>query len=315
MSPLQHMGPANALEWAEVEAGWLVVASAERAWPHRVLDPQSDPLSMPMGRAGSRPTTKRLLDGAIALARHRPRQGASGLAEPGTKPQSEIDSDSARPRPLTPNMWAWRLCGAYQTTHATPRVMALAAERFASAGYPTLAAWAGDKVREERGHDTLTLRDLAALGYDAERMVAELVPGKAAALVAYFDATLIADDAPLGCVGYAYALERLALLRDRSSVEAVQAILPDGVDATRCMRVHSASGSDAAHVEETIAVVAALEPAARGHIARATYETAQIFYGPPPGGAMSEDRLERVLAPFRRRISHKPITPASTTSG
>lgn len=273
-----------AMEWAEVEPGCIVVATSDRAWLHaRVFNGQPDPFALPMEGPGSVETTRQLLDGAIGAAGRRRSSQA-----PGSVPQ---------PAPqLTPARWAWRLAGYYQTTHATPRLMAAAAERFAAAGREALAAWARDKVQDEAGHDRLALRDLDALGYDAARVVDALVPPTAAALVRYFEARVLEDDDPIGCVGYAYALERLALERGARDIAAVEAILPPGVVATRCLRVHSATGSDAAHVEETVRLVAQLTAGERMRVARACYETANIYCTPPANGFIAEEALVQRLS-------------------
>jgi hypothetical protein len=280
-----------ALQWAEVAPGRVVVATADRVWMHApVFSGQPDPFALPMDGAGSLETTRLLLDGAI---------GAAGRVAPGP---------AVRPS-LTPARWAWRLAGYYQTTHATPRLMAAAAERFAAAGRTALADWARDKVREEAGHDRLALRDLAALGYDSVRVADDLAPPTAAALVRYFEARVLHDDDPVGCVGYAYALERLALERGASDIAAVEAILPPGVMATRCLRVHSATGSDAAHVEETVRLVAGLEAPERIRVARACYETAAICCTPPTGGFITEEALTATLSAFANRVESRSETP------
>jgi hypothetical protein len=269
-----------AMEWVEVAPGCVVVATVDRIWLHEpVFSGQPDLFALPMEGAGSLETTRRLLDGAI---------GAAGRAVPRA---------ATRPS-LTPARWAWRLAGYYRTTHATPRLMAAAAERFAAAGREPLAAWARDKVRDETGHDRLALRDLAALGYDSVRMVDDLAPPTAEALVRYFEALVLQDDDPVGCVGYAYALERLALERGPSDIAAVEAILPAGVMATRCLRVHSATGSDADHVEETVRLVAGLAAPERIRVARACFETAAIYCTPPSGGFITEEALVARLSAF-----------------
>lgn len=269
-----------AIEWAEVAPGRVVVATADRAWVHApVFTGQPDPFAIAMDGPGSLATTRRLLDGAIGAA-------GRGAPRPAVGPA------------LTPARWAWRLAGYYRTTHATPLLMAAAAERFAAAGRDALAAWARDKVREETGHDRLALRDLAALGYDSDRLVEHLAPPTAAALVRYFEARVREDDDPIGCVGYAYALERLALERGADDIAAVEAMLPPGVVATRCLRVHSATGSDAAHVEDIVRLVAGLAAPERARVARACYETAAIYCTPPAGGFITEEALVASLSVF-----------------
>jgi pyrroloquinoline quinone (PQQ) biosynthesis protein C len=181
----------------------------------------------------------------------------------------------------------------YSTTHATPPLMREASSHFAAAGRGSLARWAETKALEEDGHDTLALLDLAALGHDAARLVERVRPEVGQALVAYFAAHARAPD-PVACVGYAYALERLALEIDAAQVARVEAVLPPGVRATRCLRVHSAHGSDRRHVSEAVAFVATLSPDERTAIARAVYETAAIC-ARRPDDDLTDDEIHRRL--------------------
>jgi hypothetical protein len=271
--------PDVALEWARISTGMAIIATPDRAFAHTLLPGSGDPFAASMEGPGTAATTRRLLDGAIGAA-------------------SRVAPAAPEPPPLTPERWAWRLAGYYCTTHPTPSRMAAVAGRFAGQGRAALAAWAATKAREEAGHDLLALRDLDALGYAAS-WVEAMVPAASRALADYFAAVTGADD-PVGCVGYAYALERLALSRDAGSVAAVQAALPPGVDATRCLRVHSAVGSDVAHVEETIALVAGLAAEERIQIAIACFETALRFYAPPEGAAPTDAELTAASARHRR---------------
>jgi hypothetical protein len=91
-----------------------------------------------------------------------------------------------------------------------------------------------------------------------------------------FDA-LCLQDYPIGCIGYSYCLERIAALKQETDVENVRAMCPDGVDATRFLRSHSALGSEAAHVEETINFVASLPANDRISVVQETYESALIM--------------------------------------
>jgi hypothetical protein len=275
------------LEWARVSPGTVIVATKDRAFAHALVSGTGDPFAAPMEGPGSAATTRRLLDGAIGAA--------ARAVLPAPEPPS--------PPPLTPERWAWRLSGYHCTTHPTPARMAEASRRFAAQGRAALAAWAATKAREETGHDLLALRDLEALGY-APSWVEAHVPPASRALVEYFAAVTHADD-PIGCVGYSYALERLALGRDAGSVAAVQAVLPPGVDATRCLRVHSAVGSDAAHVEETVALVAGLGADERTQIAIACFETALRFHAPPAVAPPTDAELAAILSPHRLA----PATP------
>ncbi|UQA57815.1 iron-containing redox enzyme family protein [Polyangium aurulentum] len=273
------MGDAE-VRWARVAPGTLIVATRERAFlaspdaadqPSAFLDPDPGPASLE--------ATAKLLDAAI---------GAGQRAAPPRQ----------SPPALTPLRWAYRLAGYYHTTHATPRLMAEAERRFAAQGRGGLAAWAGRKVRDEGGHDLLALRDLAALGYDGPALVRAIVPPAPAALVDSFE-SLVGEDDPVGSVGYAYALERLATTRDGRYLAAVRAVLPEGVDATRCLRVHSATGTDEGHVEDIIAVAASLSHEERERIAAAAYRTTLLAASPPTAAILSEEELALALAPFR----------------
>lgn len=266
-------------EWAEVSPGLLVIASAERAWVHRRSEMLGggDVFRRPMDDSGpaDAEALRRLLDGAIFAA--------------------EDTAAGERPPALTPLRWVYRLAGYYHTTHATPGLMSEAADRFAAMGRAELARWAATKAREEAGHDTLALRDIRAMGFAPERVLAVLEPETAMRLVALFTAYVKAED-PIACVGYAYALEKQAARRGGDYVAYVQGVLPAGVDATRCLRVHSAAGSDAAHVEDTVRVVAGLCGEERTQIALACYETAALCYEAPPGGHITDQELRKRLA-------------------
>jgi pyrroloquinoline quinone (PQQ) biosynthesis protein C len=278
------------IEWTQLTAEMVVIATGARAWLRRLAASDSeDPFAQPMRCAGSLATTRNLLDGAIGAAQQ--------IA------QEAVSQTSARPQ-LTEARWVWRLAGYYHTTHATPRLMAEAAARFAAAGRQALADYAMEKVRDEGGHDELALADLRALGYCAETVVAELVPPTAAALVDYFARRVRAEN-PVGCVGYAYALERLAVTNGRDYIRQVEAALPAGVRATRCLRVHSAASADAKHVEDALEVTVALPAEDRRLVARACYETALIACAPPPGGHIAESALRHRVAALKPHPSNQ----------
>lgn len=117
-----------------------------------------------------------------------------------------------------------------------------ASQRFAAAGRERLAQWAAQKAIEERGHDQLALLDLQSLGYQVE-VVETLVPPSAKVLLDYFTRSVQTPE-PIACVGYSYTMERLALLIGKEYIQMIEALLPSGTSATRCLRVHSALGSD-----------------------------------------------------------------------
>ena len=266
------------VEWARVAPRRIVVATRSGAWVHRPrMDSLPGPFDEAMDGPGTVDTTRWLLDGAIGAA-------AFGRSASRTTP------------PLTPIRWLWRLAGYYRTTEATSRLLPLAARRFGAAGRRPLQQWALRGTREERGHDQLALRDIRALGYDTEQVVARLASPAVNAIVEYFTDTVMHADDPIGCVGYAYALERLAAEKSRDDVAAVQAILPPGVNATRCLRVHSGAGSDVLHVADTIEMVTKLSAPERVAVAKACYETARLFYAPRPAEPHTDREVDALLA-------------------
>lgn len=281
-------------EWLLLPRGGALIATAHEQY--RIGSTISTPWSHPMTGPGSVETTRHLLDAATMAAWH----------EHGP-PHAESHASTAFAPPMDPVEWAHRLVGQYHTTHATPRTMLAASRRFEREGQHELACWAEQKAREERGHDVLALRDLTSLGYDAEALVEAIVPEGAASLVAYFEGCLD-DPSPIRCVGYSYALERLALELDARYIGHVQDSLPPGVDATRCLRVHSSLGADRQHVDDTVELVATLCADARTRIAIAAYETASLC-----GRARAH---EPALAQIRQRLlpfTH-PTAPSTTIS-
>jgi pyrroloquinoline quinone (PQQ) biosynthesis protein C len=175
-----------------------------------------------------------------------------------------------------------------------------AARRFAGERRWSLAQWAAQKAREERDHDRLALLDLQSMGYDAEAVVKTLLPPAAKALVNYFNQSAQASD-PIGCVGYSYAMERLATGIGEQYIQKVETLLSPEINATRCLRVHSGVGADAEHVQETVEMVASLSDEERIRIANACYQTALLCFSPPQGGYISNQQLQHLLKPLELR--------------
>jgi len=267
------------IEWARIAPDKVVIATPERVWLYRPgSGDSSDVLAQPRSGASSVATTQKLLDTSIVLAK---RAVESRLRLPA----------------LTPTRWIFHLVGQYHLTHSTSRLMEEAAQLFAAGGRETLAQWATQKAIEERGHDRLALLDIQSLGYKAEAVVEALVPSSAKVLLDYFTRSVQASD-PIRCVGYSYTLERLALAIGEEYIQAVEALLPPGTSATRCLRVHSGVGSDVEHVEETVALVAGLTPEERTRIAIACYETALLYFSSPQRSYPSDEELQQILRPL-----------------
>lgn len=270
----------NSIEWVRLAPSKIVLANPEQVWVHQPdSEENSNFFAQPANSAGNIATTKNLLDTAIVLAKR------------------EAHSSQKLPV-LSPVTWVWSLASQYHVAHPTSRLMKEASRRFSAQGRKQLAQWATQKAIEESGHDQLALLDIQSLGYEAKEVVKAFIPPSATVLLNYFIGTVQASD-PIGCVGYAYALERVALAIKEKHIQAVQARMPDGVNATRCLRVHSSIGSDVEHVEEIIEVVAGLTPKERTEIAIACYETALLYFSSHENDYPAETELQQKLQSLR----------------
>ena len=247
-------------EWVNVTGDISIIArESGEVWFHTGSGTKDhvDPFATPMTGVSAAGSTVGLLDGAINL-------GFAG-----------IEKRLARPEPTLAG-YIVALVGAYHTSVDTPRNLRRAASRFNELARPEVAAYLEERAREETGHDRLALKDLRALGVPGERLVANFIPEGIKPLCKRFD-DLCVEDYPIGCIGYSYCLERIAALKQETDIEKVQALCPDGVDATRFLRSHSSLGSEATHVEETIEFVASLPANDRIRVVQETYESALIL--------------------------------------
>jgi hypothetical protein len=247
-------------EWVNVTGDISIIArESGEVWFHTGSGTKEhvDPFATPMTGVGAAGSTVGLLDSAINL-------GFAG-----------IEKRLARPD-LTLAGYIVALVGAYHTSVDTPRNLRRAASRFEELGRPEVGAYLEQRAREETGHDRLALKDLRALGVPGERLVANFLPEGIKPLCKRFD-DLCARDYPIGCIGYSYCLERIAALKQKADIERVQALCPDGVDATRFLRSHSSLGSEASHVAETIEFVASLPANDRIRVVQETYESSLLL--------------------------------------
>jgi hypothetical protein len=88
----------------------------------------------------------------------------------------------------------------------------------------------------------------------------------------------------------------MALFSTKESIAAIERLILAGIKATRTLRVHSAVGSDAGHVTESIACMATLPPEDRATIARATYET--ILQCAAPSDYPGDEAMHALLDEF-----------------
>jgi hypothetical protein len=211
------------------------------------------PFARPMTGNGTRGSTAGLLNGAVVL----------GLASDGGLTPSAISLPK----------YVLDLVSSFHITRRTPGHFAQAAKRFRELSRPDIASYLETHGREETGHDRLVLKDLCALGLPAERIVGNFVPEGMRPLCELFD-NLCSADYPVGCIGFCYCFESTAAMKRKPEVEALEALCPKGVQASRFLRTHSGLGSELSHVEEMIDFVASLPASDRIEIAIATFETA-----------------------------------------
>jgi pyrroloquinoline quinone (PQQ) biosynthesis protein C len=233
-----------------------------------------------MSHADKIAQTQKLLDRAIASAWY------------------TVKSDR-RPPKLTPIRWVWRLAAFYHLCHSTPQLMEAAAQRFALADRKSLAQWAVKKAREEAGHDQLALLDIESMGYKAEAVVEALFPPAAKNLVDHFTTSVHNSD-PIDCVGYSYTAERLGICRGLEYIQRIEALLPQGKNATRCLRIHSAVGTDVEHVEKAVEMIAELTLEEQIRVAIACYKAALLRFSPPQEDYISDEEIQNVLKPLKR---------------
>ncbi|HQR45992.1 MAG TPA: hypothetical protein PK598_08255 [Thermoanaerobaculia bacterium] len=189
-------------------------------------------------------------------------------------------------------VYIYALAAMYQTTRETTPLMERLSARFASEGRDDVAAYCRRVAEEERGHDELVLRDLESLGVPAGRLGGKLRPRPAVEAVERIR-RYSRSDRPVAVFGYAYAQERTALFTTAAQIDEIERALPPGSGATRCLRVHSAEGSERGHVEDGVAFVASLCGRERSFVARAVYETSRRMV--PPHADYPGDEAMRSL--------------------
>lgn len=250
-------------ESIQLAPGIYLQASAQKFRLHRLLPWDTLPCQERLMASADLQVTRQMMAGAFYAGLSQ-RADAEGNVATGIKA-------------TTPSLlhYIYTLAGSWQTTHATPPTMRRVAQRLMERGQNTVAAHCLEVAAEESGHDTLALMDLAALGLPAQQFVERFQPKNTVALVAQF-ARFADSDEPIAVLGYAYTLERRALFNTETSIAMIERLIPAGVNATRCLRVHSAVGNDTGHVAESLELIATLSPQDRAAIVRAVYTTTSL---------------------------------------
>ncbi|MGL4882057.1 MAG: hypothetical protein ACRC8K_13475, partial [Waterburya sp.] len=241
-SSLQIQKNNSIAGWVRLTPNKIILATPDDVWVYRPNSKESSNLfTQSSNNASDIAITKKLLDTAIILGKR------------------EASSNQRLPA-LNLNNWVWSLINQYHSTHPTPVLIEKASIHFAAQGDKHLAAWAEQKAIEETGHDRLALLDIESLGYKAQDLVKAFMSPSAKSLLDYFVSSVENPD-PIGVVGYSYTLERISLAVKKRHIQAIEAIIPSGINATRCLRVHSSIGSDVEHVDEALEMMAELTSA------------------------------------------------------
>jgi len=270
---------ACCVEWVKLDSDLTVVAGAERAWTYKGHRPIDGLFNTPMEHAGAIASTAQLLDGVIWAALE-------------ASPNADL-----RPS-MTLNRYVWQLIGNFHTAAYTPSFCGEIAQKLRASGNTVFAEFIEEKAREESGHDLLALRDLEALGFRARELTESIYPPTSRALNEWISNRTAHGDV-LSIVGYLYALERLAAALTDDHLKKVSKLLPPGVKAMRCLKIHSGSGTDARHVEEGVEFICGLEAHERTSIAKACFRATQIIYSAQDEWVQSDEELDELFAPFR----------------
>jgi hypothetical protein len=205
------------------------------------------------------------------------------------------DGQNRSSQPFTLLRYVRWLTGNYVFAAQTPGLFRRGAERLRLSGRIELAAFALEKAREESGHAVLARRDLEALGLPGVEMARLIQPPSAKAFVKRFRGHVESPD-PVSLFGFSYCLERMAVARDEAFIRSVQSVCPPGVQAFRFLKVHSALGSDTAHVYEQLARFDALSDTELSKVVRAAYATARMLARQRRiDRALSDDEIGRRL--------------------
>lgn len=271
------------VEYVQLTQDKTVVVTEDDVWIRTATDGSVFTPQLSTKNIDKIETTRKLLDTAIILGK----RGAS-IAQQNQNRRLSVDN------------WVWSLISQYHTAYPTSQLMWKAAQKFREQGRDLLAEWAAEKAQEETGHDRLALKDIESLGYQDQALVDAHQPNFSKILTDYFAQSVEVTD-PIKVVGYAYALERNSLTVKENHIQAIENILPPGVNATRFLRVHSSVGSDAEHVDEALETIALLSTSERTQIAIACYETARLSFSTAERDFPTAIELQNKLKPFQQQ--------------
>lgn len=283
-TPLTRISNSIDTQWVRLSAEVVIVATANSAWlyqPHSLKSLDRYGQSM-TDFSGSVCSTQNLLDAAIAAAYSQ---------------YTEVMLPE-----LTLERWIWQLAGHYHLTCLTPKIMREAAEIFMRGDQLILDSWARLKAQREKEYNRTTLQDIEYLGYNAQAVTSEFHPPQATSLLKYLQQGQTPD--PLRCVGYSYAIERIATRIEQEYIQLATGILPPSLTCLTKSNsrpwLYGSVGVDVGDVQETIEVVARLSAPERIRIAKACYATALLCFHHSPQSLANDWQTEPILQSLKR---------------
>lgn len=283
-SPLIRLENSLDTQWVRLSAQQVIIATTNSSWLYQSHLQQSlNRYSQSMRDIdGTVNSTQNLLDAAIAAAYYQ---------------YSKVILPE-----LTLGRWLWQLAGHYHLTCLTPKLMRKAAEEFAAVERPMLASWARLKAQREQEYNRTTLQDLEYLGYNAQAVVSEFYPEQVTKLLTYLQTGITPD--PFRCLGYSFAVERIATRIEQEYIQLTTGILPPSLTCLTEPQsrpwLYGSVGVDAGDVQETVEVVTRLSAAERTRVAQACYAIALICFHHSPQGLAADWQTKPILRSLKK---------------
>lgn len=172
------------------------------------------------------------------------------------------------------------LLSSFITTGATPLVAEYLYNKFLEKGLFDIANHYKKIKLEEGPHQKLCIADLNDLRIDYSEIFSHYRFEKEESMVEYFW-KLAKSKEPLATLGYAYALEKTALIFNTPQrVDEITELLGEKASATRCLKAHMSTSHEKEHVDESLRLISALNNKVISQIAKATFETSSKMNNP-----------------------------------
>ena len=187
--------------------------------------------------------------------------------------------------------YCWNLLSSCITTGATPLVADYLYKKFIDLGLFHIADHFKKMKLEEGPHKKLCIADLKDLEINHKKIFSLYKFEKEESMVKYFW-KLAKSNEPLATLGYAYALEKTALIFNTPErVQEIVDLLGSKASATRCIKAHMSTSHEKEHVEQSLRLIATFKNKTIGEIVKATFETSSKMNNP----FLNISKLNKVL--------------------